>query len=94
MRKHFAVFPLPDVPGAVEAYAVDGTPADSCMVGLCAPVWRSATANPAAALADPDADGAVRDFDVVVSGINAGDNAGFHACYSGTIGAAREGALR
>lgn len=78
MRRHFAVFPI-DVPGAIEAYAVDGTPADSTMVGLNAPVWRSATANSAAALADPGADGAPRTFDVVVSGINAGDNAGYHA---------------
>ena len=77
----------------MEAYAVDGTPADSAMVGLAAPVWRSAAADPAAALADPNADGATRAFDLVVSGINAGDNLGYHAIYSGTVGAAREGAL-
>ena len=32
-------------------------------------------------------------FDLVASGTNKGDNLGFHAWYSGTVGAAREGAL-
>ena len=38
MGKSFAVFPI-DVPGAVEAYAVDGSPADTVMLGLNAPIW-------------------------------------------------------
>jgi len=32
-------------------------------------------------------------FDAVVSGINRGDNCGMHVVYSGTVGAAREGAM-
>lgn len=38
--------------------------------------------------------GKERKFDVVVSGINAGSNVGLVAHYSGTVGAAVEGALR
>lgn len=44
--------------GAIEAYAVDGTPADSVMIALYGPL-----------LKDPK-------FDLVVSGINRGDNCG------------------
>lgn len=33
-------------------------------------------------------------FDLVVSGINRGDNAGLHVIYSGTVGAAREAACK
>jgi 5'-nucleotidase len=33
-------------------------------------------------------------FDLVVSGINRGDNCGLHVIYSGTVGAAREGACK
>ncbi len=35
-----------------------------------------------------------KEFDLVVSGINRGDNAGLHVIYSGTVGAAREGACK
>lgn len=35
-----------------------------------------------------------RHIDMVVSGINRGDNAGLHVIYSGTVGAAREGACK
>lgn len=62
------------VEGAVEAFAVDGTPADSIHVALRSPVL------------------SVRTFDLVISGINRGDNAGIHVIYSGTVGAAREAA--
>jgi hypothetical protein len=34
------------------------------------------------------------EFDLVVSGINRGDNAGLHVIYSGTVGAAREAACK
>ncbi|KIZ07400.1 5'-nucleotidase [Monoraphidium neglectum] len=34
------------------------------------------------------------DFDLVVSGINRGDNCGLHVIYSGTVGAAREAACK
>ncbi|MGQ3393457.1 5'/3'-nucleotidase SurE [Blastomonas fulva] len=33
-------------------------------------------------------------FDLVVSGINRGDNCGLHVIYSGTVGAAREAACK
>lgn len=59
------------VEGATEAFAVDGTPADSVMLALNGPLLK----NPS--------------FDLVVSGINRGDNAGLHVIYSGTVGAAR-----
>lgn len=61
-----------NVPGAVQAFAVDGTPADSIVVALRSPLLQT------------------KDFDLVVSGINRGDNAGVHVVYSGTVGAARE----
>lgn len=35
-----------------------------------------------------------RNFDLVISGINRGDNAGLHVVYSGTVGAAREAACK
>lgn len=35
-----------------------------------------------------------RNFDLVVSGINRGDNCGLHVIYSGTVGAAREAACK
>lgn len=192
MGKSFAVFPI-DVPGAVEAYAVDGSPADTVMLGLNAPIWSfdeegggdsngaevekngngsveeeekeaateedggsggysrslrrltsgegggsggprrtlkhaasfsaaveealgdltlkgrdedgsvdgaaSAVASEAAAAAAAAASSSSSffyphsRFDLVASGTNKGDNLGFHAWYSGTVGAAREGAL-
>lgn len=63
-------------PGALQVFAVDGTPADSVMLALCSPVFQ-----------DPN-------FDLVVSGINRGDNCGLHVIYSGTVGAAREAACK
>ena len=33
-------------------------------------------------------------FDLVISGINRGDNCGLHVIYSGTVGAAREAACK
>lgn len=65
-----------EVPGAVEAYAVDGTPADAVMLALNSQVFKG------------------RRFDLVVSGINRGDNCGLHVIYSGTVGAAREAACK
>lgn len=73
--KHLHTWELP-VEGAEEAYAVDGTPADSVMIALYGPLLR----NPA--------------FNLVVSGINRGDNCGLHVIYSGTVGAAREAACK
>lgn len=61
--------------GVPFGHAVDGTPADSVLVGL---YWLS------------DDQG----FDIVVSGINYGTNVGTSSLYSGTVGAALEGALR
>lgn len=71
--KHLHAFSI-DVPGSVEAYAVDGSPADSVIVALRSDLLST------------------RDFALIVSGINRGDNAGLHVIYSGTVGAAREGA--
>lgn len=73
--KHLHAFNIP-VQGADEAYAVDGSPADSVMLALHSPLLR----NP--------------NFDLVVSGINRGDNCGLHVIYSGTVGAAREAACK
>jgi 5'-nucleotidase len=73
--RHLHAFDIP-VEGAEEAFAVDGTPADSVLLALHAPL-----------LAD-------RAFDLVVSGINRGDNGGLHVIYSGTVGAAREAACK
>lgn len=73
LGKHLHAFSI-DVPGSVEAYAVDGSPADSVIVALRSNLLST------------------RDFALIVSGINRGDNAGLHVIYSGTVGAAREGA--
>ena len=75
MTSHLHVFEIP-IDGAVEAFAVDGTPADSVGVALKSSLLRT------------------RDFDLVVSGINRGDNVGLHVLYSGTVGAAREATCR
>lgn len=73
--KHLHAFNI-QVEGATEAFAVDGTPADSVMLALYGPL-----------LSNPR-------FDLVVSGINRGDNCGLHVIYSGTVGAAREAACK
>lgn len=73
--KHLHAFDIP-IEGAAEAYAVDGSPADSVMLALHGPLLN----NPR--------------FDLVVSGINRGDNCGLHVIYSGTVGAAREAACK
>jgi 5'-nucleotidase len=69
------------VPGAARAFACGGgaTPADCAMLALDV------------LFAD---DGDARAFDVVVSGVNRGENCGRHVVYSGTVAAAREGAMR
>lgn len=64
-----------EVPGAAEAYALDGTPVDCINWAV---EWFSERGIT---------------FDYIFSGINLGANVGIAAYYSGTIGAAREGAL-
>ncbi|CAG9460944.1 unnamed protein product [Pedinophyceae sp. YPF-701] len=64
------------VPGAVAAYAIDGSPSDSSMLALCSELFAGVA------------------FDACVTGINRGDNAGMHVVYSGTVGAAREAAMK
>lgn len=64
-----------ELSGAVEAYAVEGTPADCVKWGLGK--LKSEGIKP----------------DYVISGINMGHNLGAAAYYSGTISAAKEGAL-
>jgi 5'-nucleotidase len=69
------------VPGAARAFACGGgaTPADCAMLALDV-------------LFADDKD--KRAFDVVVSGVNRGENCGRHVVYSGTVAAAREAAMR
>jgi 5'-nucleotidase len=74
--KQLNVFNI-DVLGAEEAFAVDGTPADSVMLALNCPLLLTNN-----------------NFDLVVTGINRGDNCGLHVIYSGTVGAAREAACK
>jgi 5'/3'-nucleotidase len=62
-----------EFPGAEQAVAVEGTPADSVKLAL-AELWPGWT-------------------DLVVSGINRGPNVGVNVFYSGTVGAAAEGAV-
>ncbi|KAG2501277.1 hypothetical protein HYH03_001080 [Edaphochlamys debaryana] len=76
LGRYMSCIPADPVPGVVEAYAVDGTPADSVMLALCSPIFGGSS------------------FDLVVSGINRGDNCGLHVIYSGTVGAAREAACK
>ena len=73
VTKHVHAFEI-QVNGSEEAFAVDGTPADSIIVALRSQLLST------------------KDFDLVISGINRGDNAGVHVVYSGTVGAAREAA--
>jgi 5'-nucleotidase len=81
VTKHIHVVDI-EVDGAEEAYAVDGTPADSVMLALYGPLMKKK-------------DGAVApQFELVVSGINRGDNCGLHVIYSGTVAAAREAACK
>lgn len=63
------------VPGAKDAYAVDGTPVDCVKIGLQLLEEKGITP------------------DYVISGINMGINTGSSAIYSGTVAAAREGAI-
>ncbi|MBI2391840.1 MAG: 5'/3'-nucleotidase SurE [Deltaproteobacteria bacterium] len=67
---------------AEDRYAVDGTPADC--VYLAVHLGESGSATPVL----------TRKPDLVVSGINRGINLGQDIFYSGTVAAAREGALR
>lgn len=64
------------IEGVEASFAVDGTPADSVMLALNSDLFTPRQ----------------RDFDLVVSGINRGDNCGLHVIYSGTVAAAREAA--
>ncbi len=62
-----------EVPGAKEAWAVHGTPADCVFYGLSL-FWKNK-------------------IDVVISGINQGENLNADVLYSGTVGAAMEGLM-
>ena len=131
LGKHLHAWELP-VGGAEEAFAVDGTPADSVMIALYGPLLkvgdaagvgggapaslergeRARTASERASLhctpaSHPPPPHPPRPpphttpapcqnpaFDLVVSGINRGDNCGLHVIYSGTVGAAREAACK
>lgn len=66
-----------DIPGSRLAYAVDGTPADCTRLALNSELFARV----------------VPKFDLIISGINRGDNLGLHVTYSGTVGAAREAAI-
>ena len=68
------------VPGAVEAYAVDGRPADTTMLALSVPDFFASSTEGG--------------FDLVLSGINRGNNTGLHVIYSGTVAGAREAACK
>ena len=68
-------FQIPSIEGVIDSYAVDGTPADSVIIACRTDL----------VVEDP-----INTFDLVVSGINRGDNSGIHVVYSGTCGAARE----
>lgn len=103
LGRYLSCFPA-DVPGTVEAFAVDGSPADSVMLALNSPVFKVCSSgacrrarllctSTSAAATPPTARQDVT-FDLVASGINRGDNAGLHVIYSGTVGAAREAACK
>ncbi len=99
-------FEIPSIPGVVKSYAVDGTPADSIIVALRTNLVVEDPLNVGIDLgrrARPSLPFALslsltlraslvplKSFDLVVSGINRGDNSGIHVVYSGTCGAARE----
>jgi len=73
------------IDGATEAYAVGGSPADCVMLALtCAELFSAGTAGT----------GLPSQCELVLSGINRGNNLGLHAIYSGTVAAAREGSAK
>ncbi len=85
------------VDGAAEAYGVSGLPADTTMLALSdAGLFKVSTACARShmySLVDACAQGATP-FDVVLSGINRGNNYGLHVVYSGTVAGAREAAAK
>jgi len=65
-----------------KSYSITGTPADCSMLALGPELFPEF-------IIDNNAQ-----FDVVLSGVNRGDNAGKHVMYSGTVAGAREAAMK
>lgn len=100
--------------GAVEAYAIDGKPADCTMLALHGPLFQAGNTLHLLKAVSPVVGQSMQrmlnsmlwsqltcallfqgqQFDLVVSGINRGDNLGLHVIYSGTVGAAQEAAIK
>ncbi|MDA0803710.1 MAG: 5'/3'-nucleotidase SurE [Planctomycetota bacterium] len=76
---HRPLMAYPTVTGDFEGVAIDGRPADCVKVALRS-IW-------------PERHGAGSSPDVVISGMNAGANAGVNVIYSGTVAAAVEAAF-
>ena len=100
--------------GAIEAYAIDGKPADCTMLALHGPLFQAGNTLHLLKAVSPVVGLSMQrmltsmlwsqltyallfqsqNFDLVVSGINRGDNLGLHVIYSGTVGAAQEAAIK
>lgn len=100
--------------GAIEAYAIDGKPADCTMLALHGPLFQAGNTLHLLEAVLPVVGLSTQrmltsmlwsqltyallfqspHFDLIVSGINRGDNLGLHVIYSGTVGAAQEAAIK
>jgi 5'-nucleotidase len=95
LTQYLAAHPRDDVEGAAAAWAIEGTPSDSVMLALHGPLFPGLSdGNSSNAESNNGEPPASTPFDLCVSGINRGDNAGLHVIYSGTVGAAREAACK
>ena len=72
-----------------KSYSITGTPADCSMLALGPDMFPELIKSNV----NNNRNGGV-EFDIVLSGVNRGDNAGKHVMYSGTVAGAREAAMK
>mgnify|MGYP001163795088 FL=1 len=76
-----------------KSYSITGTPADCSMLALGPDLFPELIKSKDDGSSNNDSNDGVA-FDVVLSGVNRGDNAGKHVMYSGTVAGAREAAMK
>ena len=75
-----------------KSYSITGTPADCSMLALGPDLFPELIKTNDHSTNNNSTGGA--EFDIVLSGVNRGDNAGKHVMYSGTVAGAREAAMK
>ena len=75
-----------------KSYSITGTPADCSMLALGPDLFPELIKTNDHSTSKNSTGGA--EFDIVLSGVNRGDNAGKHVMYSGTVAGAREAAMK